>query len=459
MGAALFSLMAGFAFWIVQGWTPAPPPPKAVAPAPASTEPAAARKPQVLLRLAGSNTIGAQLAPALAEAYLASLGATGIQTSARVPDEFTIQGTRDGAPQIIAISSHGSSGAFEALLDGSADVGMSARRVRPDEAQQLGALGTMTSPANEHILALDGIAVIASKANPVNHLGREHLAALFGGRVTDWSQVGGRAGPVHLYVPGERSGTPAMFETLVLRGGRLAPGARRLETNQAVMEAVVGDVAGIGLVGLPWVRGVKALAIGESQGTPLIPNAFTLAGEDYYLSRRLYLYTAQAPSNAHVSRFVEFALGPQGQAVVKNAGFVELTIRAEPRGPPEGAPSEYVRLTGGARRLTTAFRFVVGSSQLDNRALGDLDRVVEFLREHELNGASVRLLGFADSQGGAPLNRALSRGRALRVAQAFAQRGVSGATLEGFGAALPVADNSSEEGRERNRRVEIWVTR
>ena len=102
---------------------------------------------------------------------------------------------------------------------------------------------------------------------------------------------------------------------------------------------------------------------------------------------------------------------------------------------------------------------MVGSSQLDNRALTDLERVVDFLRELDLNGASVRLLGFADNQGGAAVNRALSRNRALRVAQALAQRGVAGAEVEGFGAALPISDNSSEEGRDRNRRVEIWITR
>jgi phosphate transport system substrate-binding protein len=459
-GGSLFVLMAGFAYWVTEGWTAAPVlRPKVAAAATPIPAPLPARKAEVVLRLAGSNTIGAQLGPALAEAFLASQGVTAIQTSSGAPDEFTVQGTRDGAPQAITVAAHGSAGAFEALLGGSAEVGMSARRVRPDEVQRLAALGAMTSPASEHVLALDGIAVIASKANPVSQLGRDQLAAVFDGRITDWSAVGGTAGPVHLYVPGERSGTPDVFEAVVLRGGRLSTGARRLENNQAVLDAVVGDVAGIGLVGLPWVRGVKALAVGESRGTPMIPNAFTLAGEDYLLTRRLYLYTAGAPANPNVSRFVEFALGAQGQALVKKAGLVELTIKAEPRTPPTDSPNEYVRLTDGARRLTTTFRFVVGSSELDNRALSDLDRVVDFLREHDLNGASVKLLGFADSQGGASVNRALSRERAVHVARAFAQRGITGATLQGFGAALPVSDNASGEGRERNRRVEIWITR
>lgn len=461
LGATLFVLMAGFAYWVTHGWV-APPAarPKIAAAAPAAVAPTVPLgKAQVLLRLAGSSTIGGQLGPALAGAFLASLGAMDIQESSRTPDVVTVQGSRGGALQAITVAARGSAEAFEALRAGSAEVGMSSRRVRPDEVQKLATLGTMTSAANEHVLALDGIAVIVSKANPVSELRRGQLAAIFGGTIADWSAVGGTAGPIHLYALGERSGTAEAFQAQVMRGGALAAGIRRLESDQAVLEAVVGDVAGIGLVGLPWTHGVKSLAVGEAQGTRMVPNAFTLAGEDYFLARRLYLYTAEAPTNPYVSRFVEFALGPQGQALVKKSGFVELTIRAEPRPPPEGAPREYVRLTDGARRLTTTFRFVVGSSELDNRALSDLDRVVDFLREHDLNGASVRLLGFADSQGSASANRALSRGRALRVAKAFAQRGISGATLEGFGAALPVSDNASEDGRERNRRVEIWITR
>ena len=487
LGVLVFVVMAVFAFFLARGGAPprqperagvSPPPSVQPAPAAASVQPApaaASAQPgpaaasvqpgpgsaavQVILRLAGSHTVGAQLAPALAQGYLASIGATDVQVSIPGSADASVQGTKDGARQAIAVSARGSATAFEALLAGTADIGLSSRRVKPEEAQRLAALGSMSSPANEHVVALDGIAVIVSKANPIAQLSREQLAAVFAGRVSDWSQLKGQAGPIHAYSPDDKSGTADLFQTLVLGRTPIAAAVKRLPNNQAVADAVVGDPAGIGLVGLPFVRGAKALAVAEGDAAPMIPNAFTLANEDYFLARRLYLYTDQASKNQHVSRFVEFALGPEGQAIVKKAGFVELTVKAEPRPPPDGAPVGYVRLTTGSRRLSTDFRFVAGSSRLDNRAMRDLDRVVEFLRDNELNGASVRLLGFADSHGGAAVNLALSRERAVRVARAFAQRGITGATIAGFGAAIPVADNSSEIGRERNRRVEIWITR
>jgi phosphate transport system substrate-binding protein len=190
-----------------------------------------------------------------------------------------------------------------------------------------------------------------------------------------------------------------------------------------------------------------------------MPTAFTVASEDDLLTHRLYLYTAQASPNPQVARFVDFALSTEGQAVVKKAGFVELAVKAERRAAPAGAPPEYVRLTGNARRLTSTFRFEPGSSAFDSRAQVDLDRVVEYLRENDLSGNAVRALGFADAMGGKAVNQQLSVDRATQVAQAFAQRGISGVTIAGLGSSLPVADNASEEGRRRNRRVEIWIAR
>jgi phosphate transport system substrate-binding protein len=152
-------------------------------------------------------------------------------------------------------------------------------------------------------------------------------------------------------------------------------------------------------------------------------------------------------------------LGPVGQAVVAKSGFVELVVKAEASLLRAGSPAAYRRLTTGARRLTSTFRFEVNSSAFDNRALRDLDRVFEYLRYNDLSGSQVRVFGFADSKGGAQYNLGLSRDRANQVVQSFAQRGITGVTVVGFGSALPVADNATEEGRARNRRVEVWVAR
>jgi len=63
------------------------------------------------------------------------------------------------------------------------------------------------------------------------------------------------------------------------------------------------------------------------------------------------------------------------------------------------------------------------------------------------------LLGFADDGGGTDLE--ISKERAESVAEQF--NGITPSVVTGFGSQIPVASNASEEGREKNRRVALWL--
>jgi phosphate transport system substrate-binding protein len=67
------------------------------------------------------------------------------------------------------------------------------------------------------------------------------------------------------------------------------------------------------------------------------------------------------------------------------------------------------------------------------------------------------LIGFADSKGNPQANQTLSNERAKIVARQFSSRGVLAAVCTSFGSAVPVASNETDEGREKNRRVEVWL--
>jgi phosphate transport system substrate-binding protein len=124
---------------------------------------------------------------------------------------------------------------------------------------------------------------------------------------------------------------------------------------------------------------------------------------------------------------------------------------------PADATAQYKGTTRGAQRLSLDFCFRTGSSQLDNKALADIDRVTTLLSDLHYSGQNVLLLGFADSTGTAGKNLVLSKDRSQAVSDQFTQRGVQPGLVTGFGAEMPVASNDSEEGRQKNRRVEIWV--
>ncbi len=71
----------------------------------------------------------------------------------------------------------------------------------------------------------------------------------------------------------------------------------------------------------------------------------------------------------------------------------------------------------------------------------------------------IDVYGHTDSTGSDAYNQTLSESRARTVADYLAMRGVSEARIrsKGFGETMPVADNAAEEGRAKNRRVEIKI--
>lgn len=414
----------------------------------------------VILRLSGSNTIGSELAPALALAFLKEQGASNARIVAGANDEEkTVEGTlpNHSGTSSIQVRSHGSATAFTSLSDGSCDIGMASRKIKPDEAAKLSSLGDLTSPAGEHVLGLDGIAVIVNQANPVSSLTKDQLAKIFSGQFTEWSAVGGRNGSIKLYARDEKSGTFDTFKNLVLAGSPLSSSAKRFEDSAALSDSVANDPNGIGFIGLPYVRNAKALAVAERGAIAMLPNRFTVATEDYPLSRRLYLYTPESPQNPYTRKFVQFAISRAGQDIVASNGFISQTVVGQREVVASNAPADYKRLTSGAERLSVDFRFRTGRSDLDNKALADLDRVISFVNDLHYAGDSILLFGFADNTGSRPLNDELSDDRADTVERQFQQRGLHPATVRGLGSELPVASNDTEEGREKNRRVEIWV--
>ena len=189
----------------------------------------------------------------------------------------------------------------------------------------------------------------------------------------------------------------------------------------------------------------------------LQPTRLTVATEDYPLSRRLYLYTPANPTNKLTRKFVEFALSHQGQDVVGASGFVAQNVTPQTEVIAANAPSEYKQLTNGAQRLSLDFRFKTGKADLDNKAVVDIDRVVSFIADLKYTGDRIMLFGFADSTGSRDANIGLSLNRAKAVQDQFVQRGLKPTIVKGFGPDLPVAANNTEEGREKNRRVEIWL--
>ncbi len=323
-----------------------------------------------ILRLAGSNTIGDSLGPSLAAAFLKDLGATNIRTlPGDKADEKIVQGVLPGDASVssIDIAAHGSATAFKAFEENSCDIGMASRRINATEAAKLRSIGDFYSAGSEHILGLDGIAVIVNTSNPVSELSVDQIKRIFTGQITDWSQVGSSHGAIGIYARNDNSGTYDTFKSLVLAGAALSASAHRFEDSNALSAAVSGDPNGIGFIGLPFVHSAKAVSVSEQGTRALQPTRLTVATEDYALARRLYLYTPANPRNKFSRMLITFALSKQGQDVVEANGFVAQNAVPESQQVSANAPIDYRQLTQNAGRLPLDFRFMPASRSWTTR--------------------------------------------------------------------------------------------
>ena len=412
-----------------------------------------------LIRIHGSNTVGEKLAPVLIEAFLAQQGGAEFswqQQNAEV--ERLLSFSDSGQHKQVQLHAHGSSTAFKDLLSNKADIGMSSRRVTADEvskAQQT--LGDLSKIGNEHIIALDGLAIIVNQNNPLKAISTEMLARIFSGEISRWSQLGGPDQPIVLLARDNNSGTFDTFNSLVLKKyqKKLSDKAQRFESSTDLSLAVSQDEAAIGFIGLNYIAYNKALAISEgADTTPIYPTRFTVSTEDYALSRRLYLYTPTSASQL-AKDFAQFAISEQGQALVEQTGLISQNIRIEKVFPIEGAPASYNQYAQSGQRLSLNFRFNYGENDLDNKGKRDLERLIRFMEQN--TGRRLVLMGFSDAVGAVAKNAELALRRAKAVERELTARGIPVVAVESYGELLPVANNDTDAGRERNRRVEVWV--
>lgn len=416
---------------------------------------------QAVLRIQGSNTIGAKLGPALVAGMLEKEGFKDVRIDASGSNEQRVSG-RDAEDHIVnvKVAAHGSSTGFVALGDGSADLAAASRPIKDGEAAGLARFGDMRGPDAEEVIAIDGLAVILNPGNPLQALSVSQLAQVFAGEVKTWEELGGHGGAINLYARDDNSGTYDTFKELVLasQGKSLAKSARRFESSVELSDAVSADPQGIGFIGLPYVRKAKALAVSVGSSRPMAPSPELVATEDYPLSRRLFLYAKPKGDNPWAQQLVRFAQSPRGQELVAQNGFVAQTVKAMKVEAHGDMPPAYRELVGHAQRLAVNFRFAEGSSELDNKALRDVRRVVRYLKDNDKLMSQVVLVGFSDQKVENRLHaELLSKLRAMAVQRELVKSGVLVREVSGLGDVMPVAANDQEEGRKKNRRVEVWV--
>jgi phosphate transport system substrate-binding protein len=215
----------------------------------------------------------------------------------------------------VLVSGVGSSSGIESVSSGSSDIGTSSRDLKPEEE----GLGLVDTP-----IAYDAIAVVVNPANPVTSLSRQQVKAIFQGHITDWSEVGGSAGPILLVNRDEASGTREAFSKIVMGGDAFDPAAAVLPGTGQVRFVVADSPGAVGYISFGFVNAsVKAVAIDGVK-----PSKDTVFGGQYKIQRTLHFFT-KGPPKEPAKSYIDFVLSSAVQdSVVEDAGFLPVSPRS-----------------------------------------------------------------------------------------------------------------------------------
>lgn len=139
---------------------------------------------------------------------------------------------------------------------------------------------------------------------------------------------------------------------------------------------------------------------------------------------------------------------------VKN--YKQKTSQKPTRDFPTSVDDNTTADAGDILRLNSV-NFERNSSELSQSSYTELDKVVKFLKSNK--GMHIRILGHTDFKASDEYNDWLSRARARAVQDYLIKKGIPVKRTEtiGMGKRAPIADNETEEGRAKNRRVEIEI--
>ncbi|MEJ6403150.1 phosphate ABC transporter substrate-binding/OmpA family protein [Yoonia sp. 2307UL14-13] len=332
----------------------------------------------------------------------------------------------------------------------------------------------------ETTIGLDGIAFVVHPENRINVLEMEDLRSVLTGGVTNWSDLGGADAPIAVHVLAESSGANAQLRNRLLSGQALSTGVRVHDTAVDLNTAIGADPYAIGAVYRSQIIDSKPLDLVSSCNIFFDNSDFSIQTEEYPLTIRWNQYMADDDAMPEFAKNIgDFIVTDFGQRSVASQGLVAQELRVLPI-KDQGAriltsvlagdatalqanvTRAYLGETANAERLSTSLRFLTGSSQLDQKAIDDVKRISSVVRSDAYEGYEVLIFGFTDSVGSDTNNITLAERRANAVRDILLAENVGFldddvVSTFGMGPIAPVDCNDTAEGRELNRRVEIWI--
>jgi len=209
---------------------------------------------------------------------------------------------------------------------------------RPFNARESAILEEVGTEYKEFNIAIDAVAVITNRANPVREMRISQLDSILTGALFRWPPWGGKLYPIQLALGSLHSSTTQVVQDQILGDRAFSPAAQYFESSAEVLEFVQQNENAVGLIALSWLQGqegeVTVIALGDPEKPPdpsepagLFYKPFQAHVYRHYypLTTKVFLYNRELLMTVGLG-LISYANNIQGQRLVQNSGLVPATI-------------------------------------------------------------------------------------------------------------------------------------
>lgn len=228
---------------------------------------------------------------------------------------------------------------------------------RPLTGKEIAYIKDHNRPVYQQKIAVDALALIVNKDNPVSVLSKKDIAEILTGEVQQWDQVEPcDLGKIEVVFDHQGSSTVNYMRDSILGGKEFGPNVYAQKTSTAVFEAVKNSKNAIGIIGVSWItsdlkgtvqsteqlaraaeasdttqldfdQSIKVLKIrGNEEVTAYKPYQAYIFDGSYPLFRQIWMVTTQGSGSTN-HRFFSFVTGFQGQKLIQMTGVLPATVR------------------------------------------------------------------------------------------------------------------------------------
>lgn len=217
----------------------------------------------------------------------------------------------------ITVSESGSGNGAKSLINKACDIATMSRPMKNSERKAAKDAGVL---AIEHIVAMDGIALVVHPSNPVGNLSLDQIKKIYNGEIKNWKELGGPDQKIVVISRDTNSGTYETFETMVMKGEKMHGGVEYVGSNGAIRQRVLNTPAAIGYVGLAFTEGVKPVQVNGIEANPA-----NVLSRTYPIARPLYMYTDGRPKEGTaLYEFINLYRTKEGKKIIEDCGFVPV---------------------------------------------------------------------------------------------------------------------------------------